>query len=128
MRKIHILYFLVCLRVFNKCSILQFILTFFFISSSTVGDIMMIQMMVTNMKYKAYINLVPVDCLILGQQLQQHEQAAEPQQQASWTHTQKETKRDQSCLKNAKLSMRAVTQMKQETLIYLGVCRKNDTN
>lgn len=28
---------------------------------------------------------VPVDCLILGQQLQQHEQAAEPQQQASCT-------------------------------------------
>lgn len=29
------------------------------------------------------MTLVPVDCLILGQQLQQHEQAAEPQQQAS---------------------------------------------
>lgn len=28
---------------------------------------------------------VPVDCLILGQQLQQQEQAAEPQQQASCT-------------------------------------------
>ncbi len=29
--------------------------------------------------------LVPVDCLIFGQQLQQHEQAADPQQQASCT-------------------------------------------
>lgn len=33
---------------------------------------------------------VPVDCLILGQQLQQHEQAAEPQQQASCTQWRKE--------------------------------------
>lgn len=50
---------------------------------SMVGDIMTTQMMVTNRKYKAYMTRVPVDCLILGQQLQQHEQAAEPQQQAS---------------------------------------------
>lgn len=41
------------------------------------------QRTVTNRKYKAYMIRVPVDCLIFGQHLQQHEQAAEPQQQAS---------------------------------------------
>lgn len=35
---------------------------------------------------------VPVDCLILGQQLQQHEHAAEPQQQATCQERRPETK------------------------------------
>lgn len=34
---------------------------------------------------------VPVDCLILGQQLQQHEHAAEPQQQATCQERRPET-------------------------------------
>lgn len=68
-------------------SYFNIVLTLSFIICSTVGDIMMPQMTVTSRKYKAYIILVPVDCLIFGQQLQQQEQAAEPQQQASWTNT-----------------------------------------
>lgn len=60
-----------------------YVLTFSFSACSTVGDIMTAQRTVTNRKYKAYMIRVPVDCLIFGQHLQQHEQAAEPQQQAS---------------------------------------------
>lgn len=51
---------------------------------STVGDIMITQMTVTSMKYRAYMKRVPVDCLILGHQAQHSEQAAGPQQHSNY--------------------------------------------
>jgi len=65
-------------------------LTFSRIAVSTVGDIMMTQVTVTSMKKRAYMKRVEVDCLILGQQPQHREQAADPQQQASCRKTSDE--------------------------------------
>lgn len=74
---------------FPSEAVVHILLTCVFISLATVVDIMTQQIIVTRMKYRAYMKRVLVDCFILGQHLQHKEQAAVPQQQANWKGRQK---------------------------------------
>lgn len=98
-----------------------YVLTFSFNACSTVGDIMTAQRTVTNRKYKAYMIRVPVDCLIFGQHLQQHEQAAEPQQQASCMQRtrQKRWKREGDNNNNFIITLQNFKQLLIQTLCVL---------